>query len=88
MMGEVRVGGFKITVSGGAGDDGLPHDCDHKTPSFEDLLPYLTEIPWDLASIFWTDNGHNTVGHQAQAALAKWTHEHLKELTKRKKVHV
>jgi len=82
MMGHIRIGKWrKIVVSGSIGTDGLPHTC--SDPSFEDLSPYLTEIPNDVASAYWLDEGHNDVGPKAGAMLIKWARENFASLTKK-----
>jgi hypothetical protein len=82
MMGRIRIGKWrKIVVSGPIGSDGLPHNCGD--PSFEDLKPYMTEIPHDIASAYWLDEGHNDVGPKAGAMLRKWARENFASLTKK-----
>ena len=62
MMGFVKIGGQRLTVSGTYGSDGLPMDLDKLTP--ENQRKYLTAVPKDLQDKFWAGGGHNSAGSE------------------------
>lgn len=68
MMGNIHIGGKSITVSGPIGHDGLPLDFQEVPKKFRSSL---VEVPEDVATIFWEDNGHNDIG-SAREALMAW----------------
>lgn len=75
MMGTIRIGGKSITVSGPIGHDGLPLDL-QEVPKASRLK--LVEVPEDVATTYWKDNGHNDVG-RAATPLREWALEAFKE---------
>jgi len=68
MMGQIRIGGKSITVSGPIGHDGLPLDL-QCVPLAQRAR--LVEVPEHIAAIYWSDNGHNTIG-AAGDTLRDW----------------
>ena len=68
MMGRIRIGGKSITVSGPIGSDGLPMDYQVVPPKYRHLL---TEVPEDIAAVYWADNGHNDIG-SARDTVRDW----------------
>lgn len=93
MMGDAIIGGFRISLSGAYGADGLPILVDRHYPSrngipirlteaqqdqlFEALLP----IPKELQTQFWEGGGHNSPGSEA-SALRAWALQNLNQLRK------
>ena len=74
MMGTIRIGGKSITVSGSIGNDGLPLDVQEVPANWRDKL---VQVPQDVASAYWTDNGHNDIG-SARDPLRQWARETFK----------
>lgn len=66
MMGTARIANVRIPISGSCGSDGLPRDYDTLPPS---VRAYLTEVPEDVATLYWADDGHNTIGRAAKFLL-------------------
>jgi hypothetical protein len=73
MMGTIRIGGKSITVSGPIGHDGLPLDLQDVPQAWRNKL---VELPEDVATAFWGDNGHNDVGRAAKP-LREWAYTAL-----------
>ena len=71
MMGTIRIGGKSITVSGPIGHDGLPLDLQDVPLTHH---ARLTEVPADIAALYWADDGHNDIG-SARTALQQWAKE-------------
>jgi len=60
MMGTMKVGAQKVTLSGAYGGDGLPRDLSNVA---EENRSLLHEVPADLAARFWKcDDGWNSAG--------------------------
>ena len=68
MMGAIRIGGTRIGVSGPCGSDGLPLDYQAVPVKYRHLL---TEVPEEIARVYWTDDGHNDIG-SAGPTLREW----------------
>lgn len=62
MMGNMRIGSSKITLSGCYGNDGLTDDLHNVAPADRH---YLTRMPDDLAYKFWNGGGWNSAGSEA-----------------------
>lgn len=78
MMGRVEIGGCKLTLSGGFGNDGLPEDKEKVAAIWDKMV----KVPQELADRYWSDtSGHNSVGELAPE-FAKWALENIKALTK------
>jgi hypothetical protein len=69
MMGSIRIGSARITVSGPIGHDGLPLDV-QSVPI--DWRERLTLVPEDIAAIYWKSDGHNDVGATSADVLRQW----------------
>lgn len=74
MMGSIRIGQKYLTVSGPIGNDGLPMDL-QDVP--KDQRSRLVELPEAIATVYWSDNGHNDVG-SAGPTLRGWALETFK----------
>jgi len=68
MMGSARIAGASISISGACGSDGLPRDYQEVPKAYRDRL---VEVPEAVAAVYWTDNGHNTIGSSAPT-LRDW----------------
>lgn len=68
MMGEVRLGNQKFTASGTYGGDGIPMELNKLA---EQQRAYLTEVPQELADLYWSGKGHNGPGHEA-TKMREW----------------
>ena len=86
MMGEARLGGLEISLSGPIGHDGLPLDSSdaHRTPQDElwrKVWDRLVPLPEEVAEAYRRDDGWNSVG-KAAPVLQEWALANLKALTK------
>jgi len=84
MMGQVRLAGKKIILSGAYGSDGLPITLLHKDVPEEaanHIWESLSDVPSDLQTSFWEGGGHNSTGSEADA-MKKWALDNLKQLSK------
>jgi hypothetical protein len=61
MMGFVRIGSQKLTVSGTYGSDGLPMELGKVLP---ENRKYLVEVPKELQDKFWAGGGWNSAGSE------------------------
>ena len=61
MMGSVKIGNQKLTVSGTYGNDGLPMDLDKVFP---ENRKHLSSVPKELQDKFWAGGGHNSAGSE------------------------
>lgn len=75
MMGSVRVGPHKMTLSGTYGGDGLTCDPDKYPGLWEKLMP----LPQALADEFWHGGGWNSSGKEAPNMLT-WADSNLEAL--------
>ena len=71
MMGCARIGGASISISGSCGSDGLPRDYQEVPKAYRDRL---VEVPEAVAAVYWSDNGHNTIG-SAAPTMRDWALE-------------
>jgi len=71
MVGKFRIGNISITVSGEAGNNGLPlWLIDYSCKSIP-FIKFLTEIPDDLVELYWDSEGHNEIG-PTSVQLRSW----------------
>jgi hypothetical protein len=77
MMGSMRIGPHKLTLSGTYGDDGLPCDPDRYPGLWEKLMP----LPKDLTDKFWNGGGHNSSGSEGPD-MKDWAVANLDALRK------
>jgi hypothetical protein len=77
MMGTVRIGKHRASISGAYGQDGLTKDPEKYPGVWEKLLP----VPQDLAKIFWKGDGWNSAGKEAPD-MHKWALDNLVKLKK------
>ena len=70
MMGSVKIGSQRITVSGSYGGDGLPKDLSDVK---EENRKFLTAVPADIAEKFWhpEHQGWNSAGSEA-GVMREW----------------
>lgn len=73
MMGSARIAGTRIPISGSCGADGLPCEYDSLSPA---VRSKLMPVPEDTAIVYWSDDGHNTIGKAAPTVRA-WAIEHF-----------
>lgn len=68
MMGNARIAGNIITLSGPYGSDGLPLDWDDIP---ENARAHFTIVPDDIAEAYWkpASPGHNGTGSEAPTML-------------------
>lgn len=69
MLGSINIGGQRIAVSGPIGSDGLPMAYHKLTKRNRERL---VQVPEDIASIYWANNGHNSIESTAANALRQW----------------
>ncbi len=84
MMGQVRLAGHRISLSGTYGADGLPLCLNHKDLPAEivsHIWDSLTPLPADLQKEFWAGGGHNCAGKEGPL-LRAWALENIKDLKK------
>jgi len=62
MMGSMKIGSQKVTLSGTYGSDGLPMDLEKILPENRKLL---CPVPPELKEKFWKGGGHNSAGSEA-----------------------
>lgn len=79
MMGTMRIGKTSVTVSGPAGNDGLPIDLQTHTFRMRGCHTvegkFLTQVPADLAERYWANtDGWNDLGSMTGPFL-KWARE-------------
>jgi len=82
MMGQVRLAGFNIVLSGTYGGDGLPVSLDLEDlprKVVEHIWHKATPLPKKLQAEFWEGGGHNDAGKEA-TAMRDWALENLKDL--------
>ena len=78
MMGFIRIGDQRITVSGTYGSDGLTKDLDKITAINR---KYLTSAPADVCAAFWAgEGGWNGAGSEG-AAMREWGKAIIKNKT-------
>lgn len=98
MMGDLKIGGFTIALSGTYGSDGLPLSLrrhfigvgEDKKAQFKDftedekrqLWDKMIPLPPDLHAAFWAGGGHNDAGKEGPA-IYQWAQKNLKELKKK-----
>ena len=75
MMGDVTIGGVKLTLSGSYGNDGLPVTVNEK------LYCHAVPIPDKLFCLWNKGGGHNSCGSEAPL-LRDWAMDNLKALRK------
>jgi hypothetical protein len=67
MMGQARIAGQSVIVSGAYGGDGLPKDYEKLTLAARGKL---VRLPEELEAKFWAGGGHNSAGSEAKAMKA------------------
>lgn len=70
MMGSVKLGPFKVILSGTYGSDGLPKDPP------EGLWEQLVPLPADLTETFWKGGGWNSAGNEAPL-MVEWAKKNM-----------
>lgn len=80
--------GYKLSLSGTYGGDGLPIATaarDEKAAFVRKLWDQLNPVPPDILALFWNDDGHNSCGKNGPA-IRDWAVANLKELSKLREV--
>ena len=93
MMASAELAGFRMSLSGSYGSDGLPDDLGSYFPKGQNESVQMTEaqkkavweqlvvIPDELRDKFWAGGGHNSAGSEGPS-MREWALANLKELRK------
>jgi len=87
MMGQTKVCGHEIVLSGAYGSDGLPIHLPHKNldpDSVSKIWEMLHPIPDNLQTAFWEGGGHNTCGSEAPL-MKEWGLKNINVLKRERK---
>lgn len=76
--------GFKLSLSGTYGGDGLPISTagnPEKAAFVRKLWDQLHPVPPEIVTLFWNDDGHNSSGKNGKA-IHEWASEGINEYAK------